>query len=146
MRGLFVSWLPFLDSDSHRSEKIITVFVPSGRHLGKDSGTVEIGSLEPMRVSDVEIQVGTDFPFCAKLHILSERSAGLPSGVSEAGIAEKILALCQEPGAMFDFQPQTRHRFHGHPPTRRNEVCSGKWTPDSGAFIFKVSCSKQRVE
>lgn len=61
-----------LDPDSHCSKKVITVFVPSGRHLGQDGWIVEIGSLEPMRVSNVEIQVGTDFPFRAKLHVLSE--------------------------------------------------------------------------
>ena len=52
----------FLQSDSHLKIKIIRIFVSTWRHLGENGGAVKIGSLKPVIVPDIKVQVAADGP------------------------------------------------------------------------------------
>src|SRR5262247_4170464 len=56
-----------LQPDSHRSIKIIRILVSPGGHFGDDGGAIKIGTLEPMNVPEIKVQVLPHRPYRSPL-------------------------------------------------------------------------------
>lgn len=99
-----------------------------------------------MDIAEIKVEVGGDGPLCTKLHVVSQGGAGISGHVPQAGIAEEVFALRKIRDPMLHLQDHVRGRGDDQSPAWRDQVRSGKRSPDSGWPVLEATSAEQCVE